>query len=125
MENSDCVHINIDNCIDKEVWEDKGSHANVRLLISIIERAINDLQFLYSDKATKKQKELGRNAFLWLFVERKENINKIYKNNSSENYYNIYNTSFDHICSILSITPQYFRDKIKRYTEFSPANLFS
>lgn len=124
MENEDCFYINIDSYINQEIWEDKESHAHVRFLISIIERAINDLQFLYNQNATKKQKELGRNAFVWLFIERKDNINKLYENIPSEKHSKIYHTSFDHICSILDIVPKYFREKIKIYTGFYPADIF-
>lgn len=110
--------------LPEELWENKENHAYIRVLIAIVERALNDLQFLYNPQATKKQKEVGRNAFVWLFVERTANLEKIYKDINSSKHTSIYATSFDRICSILGIHPEYFREKIKDYLGFFPADLF-
>jgi hypothetical protein len=99
--------------------EDKGignsEEAERTFLLHIIKKAIEDLQYLKLEDVTPEQRYYGRTALVWLFLERENNIENTYSWLKEEDIKKIQVTTFDHICSLLELSPTFLRKMILEY----------
>jgi len=100
-----------------------GEAGEAKFLFSVIKRAIDDLSYLLDERSTKEQFNFGRSAFVWLFVERLQSIERLYGLSESRNK-KIRVTTFDNICSWLDIDPDFLRRYIASNSSLPFTSIF-
>jgi hypothetical protein len=95
--------------------------AEKRLLLSVIHKAIDDLKFLSTDiqEQNKEHRRYGREALIWLFVERIKNIDLLYLDPPEHRRRNITITTFENVCNWLQLDPSFIRKIILEKYSFT------
>jgi len=92
------------------------THAEKRMLMAVIRRAMDDIKYSLDQGATTEQKGWGRDALKWIFIEHLENAPNLHRGASKKRLREIQITSFDSVCQWLNIDPTFLRREIgKRY----------